>query len=333
MDIDIVVMWVDGNDPEWRKEKVKYSKSKTDDSNSDNRFRDWNLMKYWFRAIEKFIPWYRRLFFVTWGHTPDFLNLNHPKIQIIRHEEFIPQEYLPTFNSCTIEMNVHRIEGLSENYILFNDDMFVLKPLKKEYFFRKNLPCTYYSEIPFGFIGPFETWKMHVVNDLRIINKYFTKSQCIKHNFGKYINHSYYLKDIIRSLLMLITVPDYFTGFKSLHCPNAYCKTTLKEIWDLEPELLHNTSSHKFRDNTAVNQWLILWWQTASGKFMPQKMNVHTFSIDLKSIGTIRSSIKKQHYDMICLNDPTDDIEFEMLSKELQSAFETILPEKCLFEK
>lgn len=43
MDIDFVVLWVDGNDPEWRAEKAKYQGAVTDDSNSVNRFRDWGL--------------------------------------------------------------------------------------------------------------------------------------------------------------------------------------------------------------------------------------------------------------------------------------------------
>ena len=73
MDIDIVVLWVDGSDPAWLKEKSKYQDIKTTDANSDNRFRDWGLMKYWFRAIEQFAPWVRTIHFVTWGHMPDFL--------------------------------------------------------------------------------------------------------------------------------------------------------------------------------------------------------------------------------------------------------------------
>ena len=73
MDIDFVVLWVDGNDPEWRAEKAKYQGAVTDDSNSVNRFRDWGLMPYWFRAVEKFTPWVHKIHFVTCGHVPEFL--------------------------------------------------------------------------------------------------------------------------------------------------------------------------------------------------------------------------------------------------------------------
>ena len=71
--IDFVVLWVDGNDPAWQSEKAKYSPQKTDDSNSANRFRDWGLMPYWFRAIEKFTPWVRKIHFVTWDTFRSFL--------------------------------------------------------------------------------------------------------------------------------------------------------------------------------------------------------------------------------------------------------------------
>ena len=72
MDIDFVVLWVDGNDPEWRAEKAKYQGAVTDDSNSVNRFRDWGLMPYWFRAVEKFTPWVHKIHFVTCGRIPEF---------------------------------------------------------------------------------------------------------------------------------------------------------------------------------------------------------------------------------------------------------------------
>lgn len=63
--IDFVVMWVDGNDPEWQKEKQKFSV----DDNADGsiyRYRDFGLLKYWFRGVEKFAPWVNNVYFVSW---------------------------------------------------------------------------------------------------------------------------------------------------------------------------------------------------------------------------------------------------------------------------
>ena len=60
---------------------------------------------------------------------------------IVKHEDYIPEEFLPTFQSRTIDMNFHRIKDLSEHFVYFNDDMFLINPTTKEDFFVNGLPC------------------------------------------------------------------------------------------------------------------------------------------------------------------------------------------------
>ena len=112
--IDFVVLWVDGSDPKWLKEKNKYSDSKIDIDDTIARYRDMKTFKYWFRAVEKYTPWVNKIHFITWGHVPDWLDTTNPKLNIVNHKDYIPKEYLPTFNSNVIELNLHRIEDLSE---------------------------------------------------------------------------------------------------------------------------------------------------------------------------------------------------------------------------
>ena len=107
--IDFVITWVDGSDEKWLAEKRAIAEGqpsleKPRFDSSDLRFRnDFDFLKYWFRGVEKFAPWVNRIFFVTAGHLPDWLNPDHPKLKIIHHSDFIPKEFLPTFNSHTIE--------------------------------------------------------------------------------------------------------------------------------------------------------------------------------------------------------------------------------------
>ena len=108
--IDIVILWVDGEDKEWQKEKEKYMNLRGDAGK--NRFRDCDNLQYLFRGIDKFAPWVNKIFFITWGHLPKWLDVNNEKIRVIKHEDYIPKEYLPTFNSNVIELNLHRIEEL-----------------------------------------------------------------------------------------------------------------------------------------------------------------------------------------------------------------------------
>ncbi len=333
MDIDAVVLWVDGSDPDWLSEKAKYQGVVIDDSNSSNRYRDWGLMKYWFRCIEDFLPWIRTVHFVTCGHLPDFLNTSSPKLHIVKHSDFIPAEYLPTFSSHAIEANIHRIDGLSENFIYFNDDTFVLRHMPQEAFFKDGLPCTYGGERPIELTGRLGAWQHAAVNDLAVINAHFNKKEQVSKNRKKYINKAYRTKDNIRTLGMEVLFPDLFAGFKNLHAPAAYLKSTFESVWKAEPELMKSTSSHRFRSNDDVNQWVMLWWQVASGTFSPYNVDNITSAIRETTIGSLCDIIEQQKNDMVCINDPEDKVDFDLLSKRLKDSFEKILPEKSEFEK
>ena len=333
MDIDIVIPWVDGSDPEWIREKNRYSSTRVDDSNSTNRFRDLGLMKYWFRGVEKYIPWFHKMYFVTWGHVPAFLNIDNPKLKIVRHEDFIPKDWLPTFSSHTIELNIHRIPELSEHFIYFNDDTYVTKELSPDYFFKDDLPCTQATEIPLGFIGKPEVWSYAAVNDIAIINKHFKKAQQDRIEKKKFINPKYPFKDNVRTFLFRYVIPDYYSGFKNFHSPAAFRKESFHKVWDNEPEILADTSEHKFRNQEDVNQWLVQWWQIASGQFVPGKVDNVRCAADTWATDSICETIKSQAHDMICINDPDDPTDFETNSKKIQAAFEAILPDKCSFEK
>ena len=120
-DIDFIIPWVDGSDPEWLSSYNRYAPAEKRISHADaERYRDWGLLRYWFRGVEKFTPWVRKIHFVTCGQLPDWLNLNAPKLNYVKHEDYIPKEYLPVFSSHPIELNMHRIEGLSEKFVYFN---------------------------------------------------------------------------------------------------------------------------------------------------------------------------------------------------------------------
>lgn len=333
MDIDFVVLWVDGNDPDWQAEKAKYQTLISNDSNTANRFRDWGLMPYWFRAVEKFTPWVRKVHFVTCGHVPEFLNLDCPKLHHVKHTDFLPKEVLPTFSSHAIEMNLHRIDGLAEHFVYFNDDMFLLRPMPQTSFFRDGLPCTYGGEYPIELVGEIGIWQHAAVNNLGVINAHFNKKAQVKLFGNKYISRAYRWQDNIRTKVVQMLFPNYFTGFKNLHAPAAYTKTTFESVWAAEDDLLQRTTSHRFRCADDVNQWLCLWWQIANGQFSPFDTDNLVSCADETTIDGLCQTIKCQSHDMICINDPEKTVNFESLSARLKEAFESILPEKCGFEK
>lgn len=333
MDIDIVILWVDGADPAWRAQKSAYLPPAERDSDSANRYRDWGLLPYWFRSVERFAPWVRRIHFVTWGHIPAFLNVDAPKLHVVRHDEFIPAEYLPTFSSHTIELNIHRIPDLAEHFIYFNDDMFLLRPLAETDFFREGLPCTYGGEVPWEFCGDVGVWAHAAANNMGVINRHFPKREAVKSHGAKYRDKTYRWKDNIRTLMLQKLFPDYFTGFKNLHAPAAYLKSTFEAVWQAEPALLHSTCSHKFRSPSDVNQWVCLWWQAASGNFAPYKTDNLVMSASAETIDALCGAIEKQTNAMACINDPEGDVDVEKLAERLRWSFEKRLPGKSMFEK
>lgn len=333
MDIDFVVLWVDGNDPIWQAEKAKYQGKTVDESNSANRFRDWGLLPYWFRAVERFTPWVRKVHFVTCGQVPAFLNVNHPKLNLVNHADFMPNDALPTFSSHAIEMNIHRIPGLAERFVYFNDDMFILRPMGEDAFFRGGLPCTTGSEHPIELVGEIGIWQHAAVNDMGVVNAHFDKREQVKKHSGKYINRAYRWQDNVRTKGAELLFPNYFTGFKNLHAPAAYLKSTFEAVWAAEPELMNRTTMHRFRSADDVNQWVCLWWQIASGNFAPYATDNVVSCADEHTINELCGIIRAQSHDMLCVNDPEAQIDFDSLSTKLQAAFEAILPEKSGFEK
>ena len=114
--IDIVLPWLDDHDPAWQAEfgesLGKYPRDEGADANI--HFESWDNLHLWFRAVEKFMPWVRRIVLITWGHVPAFLRTDHEKLLMVRHRDYLPAEYLPTYNSNVIELNVHRIRELAD---------------------------------------------------------------------------------------------------------------------------------------------------------------------------------------------------------------------------
>ena len=62
--IDFVVTWLDSSDPLWQAEFAKYKKEETGHMESA-RFRNLEIFKYWFRAVEQYAPWVNKVYLVT----------------------------------------------------------------------------------------------------------------------------------------------------------------------------------------------------------------------------------------------------------------------------
>lgn len=327
--IDLVIPWVDGSDPEWQSEKSKYDK---ENIVSNVRYESWDNLQYIFRGIEKYMPWVRKVFLVTWGHIPKWLNASYEKLIIVRHDEYIPSKYLPTFNSNVIEMNYFRIEELSENFILFNDDLFPVQPIPKEYYFQNNLPCEEAVETHFilkADKGLDLQMNYACVNNMVILNRNFDKRKVIEKNHDKWFSQIY------GSRLQQNINLEFWNNFESFVYPHEAMpmkKSVLKEIWEKEPEALDRASHNKFRAYSDVTQRLITMWQICSGKFMPHKYQGKMYLVDDSNYKEAAEAVREQRYPIISLNE-TGDGNFELIKLEINKALEELFPHKSNFER
>ena len=333
--IDVVVAWVDGSDPAWLAEKERFAPSALADGRA-LRYRDWGTLPYLFRGIERFAPWVDTVHLVIWGHLPPWLNTEYAKLHIVNHRDYIPSEYLPTFSSHTIELNFHRIDGLAEQFIYFNDDMFLLKPLDAERFFRNGLPCDFAVMNPAYTLdltdGSGDDRIFYIpYNDVNHLNAHYSMPECVKKHPLRWF-HPVYGADLLRNVLLYPW--GRFVGFVDSHLPQPYLKSSFAAAWADSSAILDATCRNRIRTDHDVNQWYIRYRQLAEGDFHPiRPLKNAVFALKADNTGIYRT-IERQNAPMICINDsPYSEERFTEEKERLQSAFERILPDKSGFER
>lgn len=329
MEIDIVVTWVDMNDPKWKEEFARYSQKTLNEKNgvSDARFRDYGFLKYWFRGIEKFAPWVRKIHFVTCGQAPDWLDRDNPKLNLVDHKDFIPHQFLPTYNSVVIERYMHLIPDLAEHFVYFNDDFYIINKIEPERFFLNGLPR---DIAVFQYNPSWSQWYKTLKNNIRLINKHFDKHEILKRDHNKWFSPVYGSKARMNHILKPY---NRFITLRTPHNAQPYLKSTFYEVWNAEGEELTRTSANRFRASDDYTPELFRTWQICQGNFEPYNTYSDTkmFPLLIKSEKAIKA-ISDQSYSLICLNDNVNIRNYDQVMQRLSNAFDSILPEKSSFE-
>ena len=326
--IDFVIPWVDGSDPQWQKLRSRY----TGDPSQirEAQYREWGLLKYWFRSVEKYAPWVNRIHFVTCGQIPDWLNRAHPKLHCVDHRAYIPEAYLPTFSSHSIELNLHRIPGLAEHFVYFNDDMFLNGPVTEEDFLIRGLPresAVLQLLSPVDITDPFG----HVLwNDMALINKHFRKREVLTGSWHKWY-HPVYGKQLFRNLYC--TPGSRFSLLYNFHIASSMRKSTFEEVWKLEPEILDRTCRNRFRTGQDVNQYLVSWYNLCKGEFIPRRADFGQYYMIGQNTEKLCRDILAHKHKIICVNDDPGLILWETERKRLLKVFETAFPGRSEYEK
>ncbi|MCH4102292.1 stealth conserved region 3 domain-containing protein [Pediococcus acidilactici] len=327
--IDFVVTWVDSNDKKWASKKKSYQKiDKNQKINTDSRYRDYDTLRFWFRAVEKYASWVNKIFLITDNQKPSWLNLENPKLQLVNHSDYIDPEYLPTFNSNVIELTISNIRELSENFVLFNDDTFLNDYVTPDYFFKRGVPRDLYAESPI--ISTKGSVAHAMVNDMEIINESFNKLEFYKRNWNKVFN----LKNKAKLLRTVALLPNKnFSGMWNSHLPVSYNKKTFESVWNKYGDELRKTLKNKFRTPYDYNQWVMRYWQLASGNYeVRDAKSGIVFDLGNTDGTVIKNEIKNRKHKMICLNDTDNVSDVQSLKKMLIDVFNQQFPNKSSYE-
>jgi hypothetical protein len=140
--IDVVYTWVDGSDPSWLQRRASFDpkagKLLAVDALDPSRTMNRDELRYSLRSLAMYAGWVRHVWVVTDGQVPAWL-AQHPKLTVVHHREiFTDPTALPTFNSHSIESQLHHIDGLAEHFLYLNDDIFFGRPIRPELFFHGN---------------------------------------------------------------------------------------------------------------------------------------------------------------------------------------------------
>lgn len=189
--IDLVYLWVDGNDPEWLKVKNTMVESEKTDVSVDckGRYADNDELKFSLRSIEKYAPWINQIYIITDNQKPEWLDLTNPKIKIIDHKQIMPIEILPCYNSGVMELFLHKIDGLSEHFLYANDDMMINSEVFPNTFFtEEGFPIVRLTHKPWRRLRWF--WREQIrKKPLHNYSKGIKNaSELVKRKFGVYYN-------------------------------------------------------------------------------------------------------------------------------------------------
>lgn len=313
--IDIVVTYLNERDEQWQKDfkywkdkEIKEGKAELSNRQAfgEERTREWDTLRYWFRGVEKNCPWVNKVFLVVQNknHVPEWLCTNNPKLRVVYHEEFIPKELLPTFNAMTIGMYISNIKDLSDNYIICDDDYYFLNNIEEDRFFYDNKPVHPNNELPFTFYrddllrGSDGVFYSILSNNLMFINR-FTKDKMVKYDL--------------------------------YHLPEARKKSFEQKILqEYEDEILKANSFSKFRHREnfcayMFSDLLKITKQTSLGN-----PYYNCAYVTLKSNVNFDDYINK---DIVCFNDTEQLDNYNITKKKLIDFFEKKFPNKSSFEK
>ena len=237
--IDAVITWVDGSEPNY---KLKLEENLKNKKIINRQYTQANEIDFCVASIIKFAPFVRKIFIVTDKQKPRFSGIRHmvslEKIEIIDHEEIFRDnlDCMPSFNIRSIDALLFKIKNLSDKFIYFNDDMFLIKETTKEDWFKDNKAVLTGS------------WA-------KTYNKQLIKT--ISHKIKNLLNIRPSFNAAQSKAANIVGFHNKY--FKSFHCGRPQIKSVIKDFYDKNPQRLTDQIRYKFRDGRQYMPYSLCW--------------------------------------------------------------------------
>ncbi len=273
-DIDMVFSWVDGDHPAQLEARRHLSGA----DSGPERYRQIDELRYALRSVHAFAPWVRRIFIATDSPVPAWLDPEHPRVRIVRSEEFFADPAaLPTFNSHAIESQLHHIPDLAEHFLYSNDDMFFGRPVTPAQFFSPGGVSRFVeatTRIGLGESGPDRSGHDNAMRVNRTL---------LRTRFGR-------------------TITRHLE-----HCAAPLRRSVLAELEREFPADFARTAASRFRaaDDISVTNSLYHYYALLTGRAVTQTgLRVRYVETTLaESAAQLRQLERRRRHEMFCLND------------------------------
>lgn len=296
-DIDVIITYVNSADRVWMNNYIKTTRLHKATS---TRFRSWGTLRYLFRGIANYMPFVRNIILVVSGPTQVPVWINKETVRVVYHEDFIPKQLLPTFNSCTIESFFWNIPGLSDRLIYFNDDIFPIAPTKETDFFTGQIPHIQFI--------------LHDTYNKKAIYR----AQC-------------------RTSMDMVSDALGLERYKSegLVCPEhmttTFIKSDMLKIGQLCEQQIIQAATH-LRVSTNVNQYIYPYYHYFTQNYVDNSCTFKYFELWDKTVDSIVNELLHPNYQIVCLNDSDKVKDYARVRYKLDAGFEKKFPKPCKYE-
>ncbi len=294
--IDAVIPYVDVDDLAWQED---FRDAVGASSMVPNRYRSWGTLQYLFRGIAEYMPYIKTVFLIVARDSQVPAWLNRENVRVVYHKDFIPEEFLPTFNSCTIESFLYRIKDLSEHFVYFNDDIFPINPSSPSDFFTGDRPHLRFR-VHFNY-DPHHTFRCQCRAGMDLITNMLGADPYPR---GEIISLDHSIFPILKSSAQRV---------------GEACTDAIRQ------------SISSLRQPKNLNQYMYHYYQYFTEAYV-EDFCPYVYMEVSDSIDMLRQIVNIDKIKFVCLNDMSDLTNYEAIRDDLQSILGEKFPNSCKYE-